>query len=232
VNLFYQPLIPEGVHHLDQEESRHCIKVLRKTTGDNILITDGKGHFYDASISRADGRQCEFSIVNTRIEPTRDYGIHIAISPTKNADRLEWFVEKATELGVDKISLLDCKHTERSFLKKDRLEKVAVSAMKQSLKARLPHIGALIDFKSFINNISESERYIAYVDQSNPNHLKNMAKSGKHYVVLVGPEGDFSLEELVNAVEKGFQKVSLGPARLRTETAGMVACNILNLLNS
>lgn len=232
MNLFYQPLIPEGVHHLDQEESRHCIKVLRKGTGDSILITDGKGHFYEASITNADGRQCEFSIVNTRIEPSRNYFVHIAISPTKNTERLEWFVEKATELGIDKITPLNCRYTERSFLKKDRLEKVAVSAMKQSLKARLPHLNALIDFKSFINNISETERYIAYVDQSNPNHLKKLANAGKHYVVLIGPEGDFSQEELADAEAKGFQKVSLGQSRLRTETAGLAACHILNLVNS
>jgi 16S rRNA (uracil1498-N3)-methyltransferase len=206
--------------------------VLRKTRGDNILITDGKGHFYDASITLADSRKCEFSIANKREESTRDYFIHIAISPTKNTDRLEWFVEKATELGVDKITPLNCKHTERTFLKKDRLERVAISAMKQSLKSWLPHITGLVDFKTFMKDISGDERYIAYVDLNNPDHLKNVANPGKHYVVLIGPEGDFSSEELTGALENDFQKVSLGKSRLRTETAGLAACHILNLINS
>lgn len=232
MNLFYQPDISNGTLHLDQEESRHCIKVLRKNSGDSIRITDGKGFYYDAKITRPDPRQCDFTILDRSEEKPRDHFIHIAISPTKNADRLEWFVEKATELGVDKITPLGCKHTERSFLKKDRLEKVAISAMKQSLKSWLPEITGLTSFEQFITGVTGYERYIAFVDHTNPDHLKDVARRGKSYVVLIGPEGDFSQEELATSAEHGFRKVSLGNSRLRTETAGMAACHILNLINT
>ncbi len=147
MNLFYQPGIPDGIFHLDNDESRHCVKVLRKRNGDIIRITDGKGFFYDATISRADERSCAFVIQEKVAAPSRNYSIHIAISPTKNTDRIEWFVEKAVEFGVDQISLVECDHTERTFIKPERLMKVAVSAMKQSLKASLPLIDGLVSFK-------------------------------------------------------------------------------------
>jgi 16S rRNA (uracil1498-N3)-methyltransferase len=152
VNLFYQPLLPEGILYLDADESRHCIKVLRHNTGDVIHITDGKGFFYDAVITKADDRQCTFRIQEKSAQPVRDYTIHIAISPTKNADRIEWFVEKAVELGVDIVSIINCENTERTYLKKERLEKVAVSAMKQSLKATLPRIEGLLEFDAIVKS--------------------------------------------------------------------------------
>jgi 16S rRNA (uracil1498-N3)-methyltransferase len=231
VNLFYQPLIPEGVHYLDEEESKHCVRVLRKTPGDLIRVTDGKGSFYDVRITNTDQRKCTFSIENTIPESIPGYSITIAISPTKNADRLEWFVEKATELGVSKIIPLACQHTERTFLKKERLEKVAVSAMKQSLKASIPAITGLTEIGKMMSVVSESERFIAFVDEQNPNHLKDLATPHRNYIVLIGPEGDFSREELDAALAAGFRKVSLGKSRLRTETAGLAACHILNLIN-
>jgi 16S rRNA (uracil1498-N3)-methyltransferase len=164
--------------------------------------------------------------------PKKNHFIHIAISPTKNADRIEWFVEKATELGVDKISLIDCKNTERSFIKTDRLLKVAVSAMKQSIKAVVPRIeDHLLQFTEVVEHCEEEEKCIAFVDASNPLHLKDAVHPRKSYCVLIGPEGDFSSEELKTAAEFDFQKVSLGPSRLRTETAGMVACHVLNLIH-
>jgi 16S rRNA (uracil1498-N3)-methyltransferase len=232
VNLFYQPLIPKGIFHLDPEESRHCIKVLRKNEGDEIRITDGLGHFYDAVITKADFRECGFTVAKTTAENPKNFSIHIAIAPTKNADRLEWFVEKATELGIDKITILDTKHTERTFLKKDRLQKVAISAMKQSLKATLPVIEALTPIEDFIRKSTEDERYIAYVDFENPHHLQKAASRSKQYLILIGPEGDFSTEEVSAAMQAGFVKVSLGNSRLRTETAGLAACHILNLINT
>lgn len=232
MNLFYQPLISEGTLLLDPEESRHCVKVLRRSTGDQINLTDGKGFFYEAQITKADPRQCEFKIISKVPEPPRDFSIHIAISPTKNTDRLEWFVEKAVEFGVDKITPLLCKHTERVFIKKDRLEKVAVSAMKQSLKARVPVLAPAENFITHVQNAGEAERYIAYVDQSNPHHLKEMAKPGRTYLLLIGPEGDFAPEELELALRHNFTKVSLGKSRLRTETAGLAGCHILNLINT
>lgn len=231
MNLFYQPGIPDGIFHLDSDESRHCVKVLRRKNGDLIRITDGKGFFYDATISRADERSCAFVVQEKIAAPLRPYSIHIAISPTKNADRIEWFVEKAVEFGVDQISLVECDHTERTFIKPERLMKVAISAMKQSLKASLPVIGSLVSFRNLLPDVTAVQRFIAYVDHSNPDHLKALASPGEKYCVLIGPEGDFSPEELSFALQHGFKKVSLGSSRLRTETAGLAACHILNLLN-
>ena len=233
MNLFYQPGLPDGVFYLDADESRHCVKVLRKKAGDVIRLTDGRGFFYDAVITGADPSECAFEVTQKIAAAQNDYFIHIAISPTKNADRIEWFIEKATELGVDKIRLIDCKNTERSFIKTDRLLKVAVSAMKQSVKAVLPLIeDHLLQFSEVIEDCKEKEKCIAYVDASNPLHLKEAVRPGTSYCVLIGPEGDFSPEELKTALDHGFRKVSLGPSRLRTETAGVAACHILNLINS
>jgi len=231
VNLFYQPLLAEGVHHLDAEESRHAIKVLRRKVGDTLFITDGKGFFYDAVIKVASEKQCTFEITNTTAAPVREYTIHIAISPTKNNERIEWFIEKAVELGIDRVSLIECDHTERAYLKGERLRKVAISAMKQSLKASLPRIDEVTTFKKFLPTVGEQQRFIAYVDSANPLHLHNAASPRQSYCVLIGPEGDFSQEELNQALAANFQKVSLGQGRLRTETAGLASCHILNLIN-
>lgn len=232
MNLFYQPLIHEGIHHLDAEESRHCVKVLRKKTGELIHLTDGKGFFYEAAILKNDPAQCDFKITSKTPEPPKDFFIHIAIAPTKNADRIEWFVEKAVEFGVNKVSLIECEHSERIFSKTDRLKKIAVTAMKQSLKATLPQIEGLLRLDSLIACADEDQKFIAHVDQSNPLHLKDAARKGLRYLVLIGPEGDFSTKELQLAKEKDFQKISLGSSRLRTETAGIAACHILNLINT
>jgi 16S rRNA (uracil1498-N3)-methyltransferase len=231
VNLFYQPLLAEGVSYLDQEESRHCIKVLRHKPGDDLLITDGKGTFYEAIITDDNNQRCGFSVKRSYVDVHRDYSIHIAISPTKNADRIEWFVEKSVELGIDHITIMECENTERTFLKKDRLEKVAISAMKQSLKAKVPAINGLVKFGDVISNVSEPRRFIAYVDHQNPDLLQNVADKHQRYIVLIGPEGDFTPDELAMAQAVGFGKVSLGKSRLRTETAGVAACHILNLIN-
>jgi 16S rRNA (uracil1498-N3)-methyltransferase len=231
VNLFYQPGIPDGVLSLDGDESRHCVKVLRKRTGDTIRITDGMGFFYEAVITDAHERECRFTIQEKIPAPQRKHFIHVVISPTKNTDRIEWFVEKSVEIGVDKISVADCEHTERTFVKPDRLMKVAVSAMKQSLKATLPKIQGLSSLTDIIQMSDESQRFIAFVDYDNPLHLKDLAEKQKSYCILIGPEGDFSDTELDFALQHGFQKVSLGASRLRTETAGLAACHILNLVN-
>lgn len=218
---------------LDREESRHCVKVLRKKAGHEITITDGKGFYYDAVITVPDVARCAFAIRKKTPAPPRNHFTHIAISPTKNADRLEWFVEKATEFGVDKITLLACENSERAFIKTERLAKVAISAMKQSLKAVLPLIGdAIVPFAQAVESSDEQEKCIAFVDPSNPLHLKDSVAKGSSYCVLIGPEGDFSPAELELALASGFKKVSLGPSRLRTETAGMAACHLLNLINT
>lgn len=231
MNLFYQPLIPQGVHHLDKEESRHCVKVLRKKSGDDITITDGAGKFYLATIQQADDQRCSFTINRTEEETPCGYTIHISIAPTKNTDRIEWFVEKAVELGINRISFITCQHSERVRIKKERIDRVAISAMKQSLKATLPRIDEMVNFSDCLSQTTTSEKFIAYVDQENKHHLFTSASKGKHYHVLIGPEGDFAPEEVEQALNAGYVKVSLGNSRLRTETAGLAACHILNLLN-
>lgn len=198
--------------------------------GDTIELTDGYGFLYNAFISDADSKKCSFTIVEKREIPKRDFTISIAIAPTKNMDRTEWFVEKAVEIGVDKIHLIVCKNSERKNVNTDRLHKIVVSAMKQSGQARLPFISDLIPFKQIIND-EAAQKFICYVDATNPDQLKSLAVPNQSYLVLIGPEGDFSKEEIQSASEKGFRKVSLGPNRLRTETAALTACQMLNFVN-
>jgi 16S rRNA (uracil1498-N3)-methyltransferase len=232
MQLFYQPQIKEGIHFLTEEESAHCVKVLRHKEGDVIHIVDGLGTFYEAKITSAHHKKCEFDILALKHEAPLHSNIHIAIAPTKNADRLEWFVEKATEIGIQEITLLQTEHSERKFQKTDRLEKKAVSAMKQSVKAYMPIINPLVDFKKFISDVPDQiNKYIAYVDESLPDHLKDLAPTHASYCILIGPEGDFSPEEVVQAKIKNFKAVSLGKSRLRTETAAIYACTVLNLIN-
>lgn len=232
MQIFYQPLIPEGVDHLSEEESGHCVKVLRHKPGDTILVVDGKGGYYEARISNAHPKKCEFEILSKKHEEPWGYNIHIAIAPTKNADRLEWFVEKATEVGIHEITLINTEHSERKFQKTDRLEKKAISAMKQSLKASLPVINPLTPFKEFVQSIpGEINKFIAYMDEKIPDHLKDAAPIRGSYCVLIGPEGDFSLPEVEAAFTCGFKPVSLGKSRLRTETAALYVCTALNLIN-
>ena len=230
--LFYQPLVAKGVHKLDEEESRHAQKVLRLKLGATIQLTDGLGRFYDARLTNTESRQCEFEVLKSEHAPSRNYKIHVAIAPTKNTDRIEWFVEKAVELGIDKISFILCKNSERKSINLDRVEKKVISAMKQSRQAFLPVIQELKPFAQVIAESDEEKKFIGFVDEQNPLLLKNLAKASTSYLVMIGPEGDFSPEEMRDALQKGFVKVSLGPTRLRTETAGIAACHILNLINS
>lgn len=232
MNLFYQPGISTGIHYLDPEESRHCSKVLRKKAGDVIQITDGAGNLYQAKLTESKSDRCSFKIESTQKEEKRPYTIHIGIAPTKNPDRTEWFVEKAIEIGVDEISFLLCDNSERAALKTDRLEKLAISAMKQSLRYTLTKINHMVLLKDFIATTNATAKYIAYVDQANPDHLLKTASPKSDYVILIGPEGDFSKKELDLATTNNYKKVSLGTSRLRTETAGLAACHILNLVNA
>lgn len=228
--LFYQPGIPEGVLTLDSDESRHCVKVLRKRAGDAIRVTDGKGMFYDAVITRADSAECAFEIRGSEEYTRPSAYCHLAISPTKNPDRIEWFVEKATEIGVDRITLMQCHNTERSRVKSERLHRVAVSAMKQSFKAILPAISdTVVPFDEVVRQVSETGKFIAFVDRENPLHLIDAIEPGMSCCVLIGPEGDFTSDELALATSHGFRTVSLGPSRLRTETAGVVACHVVGM---
>jgi 16S rRNA (uracil1498-N3)-methyltransferase len=228
VNLFYQPQLPSGQNFLDPEESRHCVRVLRRRTGDDILITDGQGLFYEAVITEANPDRCPFIVKERRAENVSPGYTHIAVSPTKNADRIEWFVEKAVEIGVNEISLVECEHTERTFIKTERLIKVAISAMKQSLKATLPVINPVKPLNALFELTSPCNKFIAHVDSANPLHLRDAPLEESKTLVLIGPEGDFSSAELERAFREGYRKVSLGRSRLRTETAALVACLILN----
>ncbi|HMV10738.1 MAG TPA: 16S rRNA (uracil(1498)-N(3))-methyltransferase [Cyclobacteriaceae bacterium] len=230
-NLFYQPALAAGVLYLDPEESRHATKVLRKKAGDTIHVTDGKGALYICRITDPRPDKCAFVVDSTEREKEKTFRIHIAIAPTKNADRIEWFVEKAIEIGIDEISFVECDNSERTSIKLERIEKIAVSAMKQSLKFTLPKINSVRQLREFISGTGSGKNYIAYVDQNNPDELSKVAARNDHYTVLIGPEGDFSPAELELALKHGFIKVALGPSRLRTETAGMAACHTLNLIN-
>jgi len=198
--------------------------------GDSIELTDGNGYLYRASVSEADPKKCGFTIVEKKEIPSRDFNIAIAIAPTKNIDRTEWFIEKAVEIGIEEIHLILCNKSERKNVNNDRLLKIAVSAMKQSGQTRLPLITDMISFREILSH-QASQKFICHVDNTNPDQLKSLAKAKQSYLVLIGPEGDFSKEEIQLAIEQGFKKVSLGPNRLRTETAALTACQVLNFIN-
>jgi len=230
--LFYVPNISGAEVVLDETESKHAIRVLRLQNGNRVQVIDGKGGFYEAEITDANPKKCRLSIVNSTLEfGKKDFHLHIAIAPTKNIERFEWFLEKATEIGIDEITPLLTSHSERKTINPDRLEKILISAMKQSLKAYLPKLNSLTTLKELIINNKTENKYIAYCDEIQKTHLKDLVISGKNTLILIGPEGDFSAEEVKLAIGKGFSVVSLGNSRLRTETAGIVACHIVNLAN-
>lgn len=226
--LFYQSQLPE-TKFLDQEESKHCVKVLRMQNGDEINLIDGKGAFYKAKITNANHKKCEFEIIETSKEEQSKFHRHLAIAPTKNMDRMEWLIEKATEIGIDEISFFSSFHSERKVIKIERLEKKVISAMKQSIKAKKPILNELKPLNSILENTKAENKFIAYVDFENKIHLKNELGNQKNTLILIGPEGDFTLEEVQSAIKKGFRKVSLGNSRLRTETAALAAIHLMNI---
>ncbi len=233
MQLFYQPNIMEGAHFLTEEESKHCIKVLRHVVGDTLDVVDGTGTKFNVRITEANPKKACFSIINHQRKEDQSYYIHIGIAPTKQIERTEWFLEKAIEIGVDEISFFFGRHSERKSINIDRMQKKAIAAMKQSLKYQLPIIKLYQDLPSLISHIPNNQsKYIAYVDFENPLQLKNVAQAKENSIILIGPEGDFNKIELELALDKGFKKIGLGPHRLRTETAGLVACHTLNLINN
>lgn len=232
--LFYTPTIDKksSTFILDEAESKHAIKVLRLNTGDKINLVNGKGTFFEAEITQAHAKKCELSILSSTTETDTKPSLHIAIAPTKNNDRLEWFVEKATEIGITEITPLICQRSERKTLKIDRLEKTAVAAMKQSLKATLPKINEPVSFKDFIKNTpQQTNLFIAHCLDNKEKHLSQLCIKNESSIVLIGPEGDFTKEEIDLAIKNHFKPISLGKSRLRTETAGVVACHTINLIN-
>lgn len=231
MHVFYTPDI-QSKPELPQEEAQHCIRVLRLTAGDEIRLTDGKGNFYQAEISAATHKRCLVTIKETLFQkPLWTGHLHIAMAPTKNMDRNEWFAEKATEIGLDELTFLNCRYSERKVIKTERIEKILISAIKQSLKARLPKLNEMTDFQLFINKDFEGQKFIAHCNEGEKPLLKERFKPGEDALVLIGPEGDFSEEEVKKAIEKGFIPISLGQSRLRTETAALVACHTLSVMN-
>jgi len=232
--LFYATDIRDKLIYFSEEEARHAAQVLRRRPGEAVNVVDGRGGWYEATLVEASKKHCVARI--DRYLPyygRRPFRIHIAIAPTKNSNRFEWFLEKATELGVDSITPLLCSHSERRRLRTDRLEKVLLAAMKQSLKAYLPRLEELTPFNGFVRREAEEEgqRFMAYLGPQTKGHLKDNYRPGNDVTILIGPEGDFSEAEIELALAHGFEGVSLGRSRLRTETAGIVACHIANLLN-
>ena len=235
MNLFYAPDIAQTLT-LPEEESQHCAKVLRMKAGERIHIIDGVGGLYEAEILESHPKRTQVTILSEQHEyGRRPFRLHLAVAPTKNIDRFEWFVEKATEIGFDELTPLCCRYSERKIIKPERIEKILVSAAKQSLKAYVPRLNPMTTFKDFINNSSSltphSSLFIAHCYDQPKQHLLHVCPSASDVVVMVGPEGDFSEEEVELALRNSFQAITLGESRLRTETAGVVACHLVTLAN-
>jgi len=227
--LFYSNQVKNGLALLDEEESRHLSTVLRRQAGERFLLTDGKGFLYEVELMEVGKKSATARILESRQSPEPPARLHIAIAPTKNIDRFEWFLEKATEIGIHEITPLLCKHSERTSVRQDRLEKILVSAMKQSLQTRLPVLNALTPFPELMRRATEPLRCIAWCADDPQPHLADLIRPGTDTLVLIGPEGDFSPQEVTMAQAAGFTNVGLGPTRLRTETAGLVAVAAFHL---
>ena len=234
MQLFFSQSFTESVVKLDNQESRHCAKVLRKKAGDEIQVVDGKGNLYTGRLIEVGVKECRAEIINTQHNfGKRDFNLILAIAPTKNISRFEWFLEKATEIGADAIVPIITVRSERKKINLDRLNKILIIAMKQSGKAFLPELTDPVSFKEFVKSLAVKKNYSRYIATcaENLSQLKNAYKKGSDVTVLIGPEGDFSEDEVALALENGCLPISLGPDRLRVETAGIVACHTINFIN-
>lgn len=232
MQLFFVQDIDSDDGFLSEEESKHAVRVLRLKNGDIISLVDGKGTLFEAAITDANPKKCRLKIKKTRPGfGKRDFYLHIACAPTKNIDRFEWFLEKATEAGIDEITPLICKRSERTTVKTERLNKTLVSAMKQSVKAYLPRLNEAVSFEKFCSGSFSEKKFIAHCREGLKPHLKNEIGKNESCLVLIGPEGDFTEEEVIYAKQKGFREINLGNSRLRTETAAIFACNLVNVIN-
>ncbi len=234
MQLFYAPDFVADTYTLSEEESAHCVRVLRASAGDTLHFTDGRGTLITACVEFADRRGTVVRAVERIADPVPlPYGLTVACAPTKNIDRFEWFVEKAVEVGCGRVVPLCCDRSERRLVKEERLRKIAVSAMKQSLKCRLTEVDPMTSFDDFVRaDHGDALLFIAHCDPSDDKRLlRDMVEPGRDAVVLIGPEGDFSPEEVVRAREAGFKPVSLGQSRLRTETAALVSVMTVALIN-
>jgi 16S rRNA (uracil1498-N3)-methyltransferase len=232
MNIFYTPDICGDKYTLEESESKHCIRVLRKEKGDQLILVDGSGGYYETIITDPHQKHCSVEVIKNIMQFEKlPYSLHLAVAPTKNIDRFEWMIEKATEIGVGEITPLLCEHSERKQVNHERLQKIVVSAMKQSLKAYLPRLNNLTNFGTFLSQAQATGKFIAHCEEGDKKHLFHVVQPRESVLVMIGPEGDFSVAEIEKALVMGYQGVSLGQSRLRTETAGVVACEVISLVN-
>ncbi len=230
--LFYTNKIEEDWAVLDQAEARHCVQVLRMKVGDSVQFVDGKGTWYAGQLAEVHKKACRIAISKRQKQaPATAVDLHLAVAPTKNIDRLEWFLEKSTEIGISRVTPLLCQRSERKKLRPERLERVLIAAMKQSLKAQLPILNPLQKLQDFLSTIDSEQKFIAHCNPGQKKLLKDIYTAGKSVCILIGPEGDFVEGEVELAKQHGFEAISLGEARLRTETAAIVACHSINFMN-
>lgn len=228
MQLFYQNnLTPEIKQSaFDKEESQHIVKVLRMREGQRLEITNGKGDWFKVELTQAHEKKCAFDIIKHQKFEAQKNHLHIVVAPTKMSDRLEWFLEKATEIGIQKISLALCERSERKQVNIERFNKILISAMKQSKQCFLPELVELKPLKDIIKTANEAQKFIAHCeDDLTKNQLKDLIKPQQNTIILIGPEGDFSPKEIELAKQHQFQACALGHTRLRTETAALVACH-------
>jgi 16S rRNA (uracil1498-N3)-methyltransferase len=223
MHTFFAPDLAGTTYTLPEDESKHAVRVLRLGLGDAVELLDGRGGRYVATVADANPKRCQLLITQHEAIAPRPHFTHVAVAPTKNLDRMEWFVEKAVEVGVERITFLRCARSERRELKLERLEKIAISALKQSGQAWLPHLDELQDFAVFVAGVAPATTFIAHLEEGERTALAQVASVGPGCCVLIGPEGDFTPGEIALALEKGIRPVTLGASRLRTETAALAA---------
>lgn len=229
--IFYAPDILSNPE-LPEEESGHAIRVLRHQVGDEIEVVDGKGNWYHCKILIAHPKHCSLEILSSTQERHWNYKVEMVVAPTKNLDRMEWFLEKATEMGLDHFIPIKCRCSERKELKTDRMRKIAISAMKQSLKASLPEIDEMTDIKKILTEPFDGQKFIAHCIEDQPRQLlSHLIKPGQNIRILIGPEGDFSQEEIDIAIKNNYIPISLGDQRLRTETAALASVHTIHVIN-
>ena len=235
MHIFYEPQIINNGNFLNEEESFHCIKVLRHKVGDIISVIDGTGNNFLCEILDFQTNRCRIKIKEKIVSETPESKCHIAVAPTKNIDRFEWFIEKSAEIGIREITPVIFKHSERKIIKPERLEKIITSAIKQSMSLWRPILNPIVDFDSFLimsSQLHKTQKFIAYCNDKSRIPLKDIYKVNNDVIIMIGPEGDLDKTEIENAFEKEFTGISLGDSRLRTETAALVACHTIQLLNS
>ncbi|MFB5945690.1 16S rRNA (uracil(1498)-N(3))-methyltransferase [Albibacterium profundi] len=233
MHIFYTPDIHSQTssHTLPEEESKHCVRVMRLTTSDRIMLIDGRGGRYIAEIVDPHPKHTLLNIVSFSQDEPRQGKIHLVVAPTKNIDRYEWFLEKATEIGLDEITPIICEHSERKAVKLDRLAKVLIAAMKQSKQSFLPQLNQVTKLSDFLNTETSDKCFIAHCEEDSKSYINEKLSAGENAMILIGPEGDFSSQEIAIALDKGYVPISLGSSRLRTETAAVVACIEVALIN-